>query len=245
MASADYTIGPSNRNLNVGYVHDLGWLGTTDSRVLTVGDDSKDYAGGAAVLLACDVGTLARNDAPVALRLRHPGSDAGGDRWWYASYRYRSLQSPFGVTINDVPLNAATAGKSRLLDTTAMTAAQSDAGVSVNQAIVLPALEGDFLLETVAATKAPATSTNVLDSALSLRVAKVDATTRLTGAALGCAGIACQPPPTATPLSLSCISSPAAAQSVSVPVTELGYPSVFSVSDPSVSSSSNVALPRA
>lgn len=243
---------PADRDFNAGYKHDAGWI--PDARVATVATDSLSAATAAAPsalltelrggvittsVAAIDGGSLARgsDSPPLALRLRHPGSRTDtGERWWYASFRAQSQSSPRGVTINDVPLDSGTAGNSRLWDSTGVTPSQADAGLSVGAAAVLPSVGGsEYLWEAVGYGRSPAASTNPLDGRLSLRISKIDSLTRLTPAGLGCWGTACAPAPTATPIIVNCGANPSAAVAVAVPVTELGYPTVFSLSDSSLS----------
>lgn len=195
---------------------------------------------------AIDSGSLTRGSGsgsgsgsdlpPLTVRLRHPASRTDtGERWWYASFRSQSQSSPRGVTINDVPLDSGTAGNSRLWDSTGVTPSQADAGLSVGAAVVLPSVSSsEFLWEAVGYSRSPAASTSPQDGRLSLRISKLDPVTRLPPAGLGCWGVACAPAPTATPVSLNCGVNPAAAVALPVPVTELGYPAVFAVSDGSL-----------
>ena len=81
--------------------HDAGWI--PESRLVSVGNEFGEVAGGVFTLAAEDSGDLTKNaGAALGLRLRHPGCGASDIRWWYASFRARSLRSPRGVTLNEV-----------------------------------------------------------------------------------------------------------------------------------------------
>lgn len=234
MSSAGQNL-PENRDFNSLYKHDAGWI--PDSRVATVGDAPKETAGGALTLAPVDANSLTRSaGAPLALRLLHPGtrSDAG-DRWWYATFRAGSKVTSRGFTVNDVPLGGGTAGNARLWDSTAVTASQADAGVSTGAAVVLPSFAGSTdLLEAAGYSRTPVASTDAMDGLLSLRVSKLDRTTRLPPTGLGCWGVGCQPAPVATPLTLSCASAPGGVVTAAVPVSEMSFPVVFEVKDASL-----------
>jgi hypothetical protein len=236
-----------NRDFNAGYKQDMGWI--PDTRVATVGDQLGDADGGLITLGAVDSGSLSRNAQPLALRLRHFNSDPSGDRFWYASFRgSRSTTLPQGATWNDVPFKQNNAGNSKLLDTTPGTSSQQDAGIAVGQAAVIAALDGDYLVEGVSYARQPAASADARDGQLTMRVNRLSTVTQAgSGAAvpitpdgLGCSGVACQPAPVPVAVTTTCISSGAGlATALSVPVTELGFPSVFGVTDASVSATSS------
>jgi hypothetical protein len=242
-----------NVDYNAGYKHDQGWI--SDSRVVTVGPVSvggwQSVSGGAFTLAPSDGGRLSRNSAlPLSVRLPHPGATFLGDRWYYASFRSRSLQQPMGVTINDLGLNGGTAGNAFTLDSGVATTTQADAGLSVGQACVLPSINGSaYLWETAGYVRVPPSSTDAGDGTLSVRLSPLalppgvsaPGAGAVTATPLGCYGVACQPEPIPTPVKVMCAGNGTGGGVFAVPVNELGYPVVYALSDSSASASSSTA----
>jgi len=238
-----------HRDYNGGYKVDMGYI--PDARVVTVGplQGMGDVAGGSVLLAAEDTGDLSRNAAsPLTLRFRHPNAFLGfyGERYTYATYRYRSSIAATGVALNDVPHNTYTAGNSRLVDSTPFTGSLDDSDVEVGSSYVVRAADGSYLVENTGLVRTPAGSTDARDNAVALRINKIAPATLATPEGLGCFGVTCQGSPAApTAVSLPCVSDPSATASVTVPVSDLGYPSLFAVSVPDLATRASTSPQQA
>jgi hypothetical protein len=233
----------SQKDFNSGYKLDLGWI--PETRVINFGSnpDLGEITGGTFVLGAIDSGSL--NKFPTSAlgsRFRHPTTWYANspDRYYYLTHRYRSVAASQGIVVNDVPHGQKTAGTGRLFDTTPGTPYPYDGYIDSAQAYVHNAADASYLIENLGRVYANGDSSDPANAGLSVRVSRFSSKTYTTELGLGCYGVSCQPAPSTniTDVSVACLTSRSSSSSVSVPVSELGSPSVFRVMVPNLASNS-------
>lgn len=194
-------------------------------------------------------GSLARNPgSPLSIRIRaNPSfSAAAGDFYYYLTYRQNSPYANGSLSVDYTPHWVEFVGASYAIDTSPATDGFLDTSLAAGQAFLLPAAaDGSrYLLENAAVVKSVQGSSDAADNSLALRIRPILAATSATDEGLGCFGVSCQPGLNWTSVSLPCVTNSAASTTVSVPVTDLDFPSVFQVSVPGLSARAST-IPQA
>jgi len=227
----------------------MGWV--PETRLLTFGSQSSagDVTGGSFLLAPVDTGDLTRTSGgPLSVRLRHRSAwySYYGDRYHYLTFRERASPAGSGLLINDVPHGTTTVGNSVLLDTTPATDSVYDAHLDPSQAYVHAAPDASYLIENAGVVKTATGSSDTRDNALALRMNRISTVTNTTAEGLGCYGVSCQPGlSTATDVSLPCLTNSAASATVTIAVTDLGFPSLVRVWVPNLASRASTSPQQA